>query len=99
MEQRISLVTLGVNDLAKSTAFFETAGLAPIGQTGAGRLVFPVRRRRHIALSAIEIGGGRRSSRPMGAGLAASRSPTTRARNWMSTPSLDGGDIRRGDAL
>lgn len=40
MRQKISMVTLGVSDIVKSTAFYESLGWCPSGESKTGKITF-----------------------------------------------------------
>ena len=84
MEQRVSLITLGVADLERARAFYEALGWTTGAEPGAdvvffqaGGMVVALWDRARLAED---------STSRTGAVGAASRSPTTSARRPRSTP-------------
>ncbi len=70
MEQRLSLVTLGVRDLAASRAFYQPAGLDGVTAEQRERCVLPVRRPGVRAVDPRCVGGGCRRASADGKGFA-----------------------------
>ena len=97
MEQRLSLVTLGVADLARSKAFYEglgwSSGAAPNDDVVffAGGMIVALWGREQLAEDSVVEDTG---------GWGGSRSPTTPARRRRSTPSSPrpSAPVRRSDA-